>query len=266
MPLLASAALVTALLVVGVTFAVAVTRGRYDIIDPVWGLGFAAIAVVTHLLASPGTGLVAVLVPVLTVLWGVRLSLHLFARNRGKPEDPRYQAILDRAGRWPRLRMFVRVYLVQALVMWFVSLPVQGAQVDLGTARTPQALLWLGIALWVVGMVFEGVGDEQLRRFRADPANAGRVLDRGLWRYTRHPNYFGDACVWWGLFFAACHQIAGFATVLSPVLMTWLLAAGTGKPLLEQHLREKRPEYADYLERTSGFLPLPPRKLPLRKR
>ena len=261
MLLLGCSALATALLVVAVTFAAAVRRGRYDIIDPVWGLGFAAIALVTFGLTSArtGPGLAGSVVTVLTVLWGVRLSAHLFLRSRGKPEDPRYQAIRERAGRRPRLRMFLRVYLVQALAMWFVSLPVQIARVDLGSARTPGALLWVGLALWVVGMVFECVGDEQLRRFRADPGNAGEVLDRGLWRYTRHPNYFGDACVWWGIFLVACHEVVGFATVLSPLLMTWLLAAGSGKPLLEQRLRNNRPEYADYLERTSGFLPLPPK-------
>lgn len=260
MLVLAATALATALVVVTAAFGTALLRGRYDTIDSVWGLGFAAIAIVTFSLGnSAGTRVPAVVITALTVIWGVRLSLHIFLRSRAKPEDPRYQAILDRAARRPKLRMFLRVYLVQALVMWFVSLPVQTAQLNLGDLPALNALLWVGIALWVVGMVFESVGDEQLRRFRDNPDNAGAVLDRGLWRYTRHPNYFGDACVWWGLYLVACYQIAGVATVLSPVLMTWLLAAGSGKPIVEKHLRQNRPAYADYLERTSGFLPLPPK-------
>lgn len=260
MLVLGAAGLATALAVVAATFGAAVLRRRYDTIDGVWGLGFAAIALVTFGLGSTAAHVPAAVITALTAIWGVRLSLHLFLRNSGKPEDPRYQAILDRAGRRPKLRMFLRVYLVQALAMWFVSLPVQAAQLDLGGVRAPEAVLWTGAGVWAVGVVFEAVGDEQLRRFRADPANAGKVLDRGLWRCTRHPNYFGDACVWWGLYLLACTSTAGIATVLSPVLMTWLLAAGSGKPLLEEHLRRNRPEYADYLERTSGFVPLPPKK------
>ena len=120
---------------------------------------------------------------------------------------------------------------------------------------------WLGAAVWAVGFGFEAVGDAQLRRFRADPANAGKVLDRGLWRYTRHPNYFGDACLWWGLYLLACSTWAGAATVLSPVAMTYTLARGTGKPLLEKGLRRSRPGYAHYVERTSGFFPLPPKRV-----
>jgi steroid 5-alpha reductase family enzyme len=118
---------------------------------------------------------------------------------------------------------------------------------------------WIGAALWLVGFVFEAVGDRQLARFRADPANRGQVMDRGLWRYTRHPNYFGDACVWWGLFLIACDHWTGSLTVLSPALMTFFLVKGTGKPLLEKGMRRTRPGYGEYAARTSGFFPLPPR-------
>ncbi|MPY86023.1 MAG: DUF1295 domain-containing protein, partial [Actinophytocola sp.] len=118
----------------------------------------------------------------------------------------------------------------------------------------------LGIAAWLVGFAFETIADAQLARFTADPATKGRVLDRGLWRYSRHPNYFGDACLWWGLFLIAAQHWIGLLTVLSPVLMTVLLARGTGKPLLEKHLTSSRPGYRDYIERTSGFVPLPPKR------
>ncbi|PKW14597.1 DUF1295 domain-containing protein [Saccharopolyspora spinosa] len=252
-------ALAVALAVVIATFGIAAHRRRYDTIDSVWGLGFVVITG-AGLLAAERPAPSAVITALLTAVWGLRLSWHILLRGRSKPEDPRYQAILDRAGSRPRLRMFVRVYLAQALVMWFVSLPVQAAQLELGGPSTPWFVLWVGTTLWTVGMFFEVIGDAQLRRFRADPANAGKVLDRGLWRFTRHPNYFGDACVWWGLYLAAAHQAVVLATVLSPLLMTWLLARGSGKPVLERHMRRTRPEYADYVERTSGFFPLPPKR------
>jgi steroid 5-alpha reductase family enzyme len=151
------------------------------------------------------------------------------------------------------------VYLLQAGLVWFVSLPVQAAQY-LPDPLGP--LAWAGTALWAVGLFFEAVGDRQLSRFKADPANRGRVMDRGLWRYTRHPNYFGDACVWWGLFLLAADTPIGWAFVLSPVLMTYLLAFGSGKPMLERQMGASKPGWAEYTARTSGFLPLPPRNRP----
>ncbi|WP_216209606.1 DUF1295 domain-containing protein [Amycolatopsis aidingensis] len=254
---LGAAGLGTALAVIGVTFLLALRRGRYDLVDSAWGAGFAAIAVVAVLVAGMSTvpGVVAC---ALTVIWGLRLSVHIHRRNRGKPEDPRYRDILARARGNPAVHMFLRVYLAQAVVMWVVSWPVLLALYAADSGFT--VLAWLGVAVWIFGFLFEAIGDEQLRRFKADPANAGAVLDRGLWRYTRHPNYFGDACVWWGLYLLACHHPLGAVTVFSPILMTWLLARGTGKPLLERQLRETRPRYAEYVERTSGFVPLPPRR------
>ncbi|GAA4554339.1 DUF1295 domain-containing protein [Amycolatopsis samaneae] len=239
-------------------FAVAARRGRYDLIDSLWGLGFAIVAIVTFML-SAGHGAISLrlTVTLLTVLWGLRLAAHIHIRNRARPEDARYAAILRRAGSHPRRYMLTRVYLTQAGVLWFVSLPIQCGQYAPGPPGWP---FWAGIAVWTLGFVFEAVGDHQLRRFRADPGNRGRVLDSGLWRYTRHPNYFGDACVWWGLYLLACTTWYGAATVLSPIVMTALLAKGTGKPLLERDIGERRPGYADYIHRTSGFLPLPPRR------
>ncbi|MGW5053776.1 DUF1295 domain-containing protein [Actinokineospora sp. NPDC004072] len=230
-------------------FAISVRRGKYDTIDTAWGLGFALIAIVSFAL-SEGNAVVTAL----TVVWGVRLAAHLHVRNHGKPEDRRYAAILGRATGNPRLHMLRVVFLPQAALMWVISLPVQVAQSG--------GVTWLGavgIALWVLGFAFETVGDAQLSRFKADPANSGEVLDTGLWRYTRHPNYFGDACVWWGLYLLACHSWWGAATVVSPLVMTYLLARGTGKPLTEGHLAASRPGYAAYVARTSGFVPLPPR-------
>ncbi|KOV79949.1 DUF1295 domain-containing protein [Nocardia sp. NRRL S-836] len=246
--------LVTVLVSLTALFGYADRRGRYDLIDSAWGPGFAVIALVTFAFAD-GEPARNLLVTALTVIWGVRLGLHILLRNRGKDEDPRYRDILKRAKGNPRLHMY-RVYLLQAVLMWIVSLPVQVAQhldAPLGVVD------WAGTTLWVVGFTIESVGDWQLSRFRADPANEGAVMDRGLWRYTRHPNYFGDAVVWWGLFLFAAHSWVAVLTITSPVVMTWLLAKGTGKPLLERDIVARRPGYAEYVRRTSGFVPMPPR-------
>jgi steroid 5-alpha reductase family enzyme len=247
-----------ALAVVLVTFAIGVSRGKHRYIDIAWGLGFAAIAVTSYLLsAGAGDPGLRALVTLLTVVWGVRLAVHIGRRSWGKGEDPRYAQLLSKAkgsGNGYALRM---VYLLQAAIMWFVSLPVQVVQYD------PGPLSWWvvpGIVLWGIGFFFEAVGDFQLARFSRDPASKGKVLDTGLWRYTRHPNYFGDACVWWGLYLLALGSWAGAATILSPVLMTYFLAGKTGKPLLEKGMKQTRPGYADYARRTSGFFPLPPKR------
>jgi steroid 5-alpha reductase family enzyme len=243
------------LVLFGLVFALSVVRDRHDLVDTLWGLGFAVVAVTTFAIAD-GDLATRLLLTVLTVVWGVRLAVHIGLRNRGKPEDRRYTEIRAKAARWPNLRLARVVYLTQAAVLYVVSLPVQIGQYGSGA---PTWLLAVGTVVWLVGFTFESIGDWQLRRFAADPANRGRVLDTGLWRYTRHPNYFGDATVWWGLYLLACGTWAGAATLPAPLLMTFVLAKGTGKPLTEKHLTGTRPGYAEYVRRTSGFVPLPPR-------
>jgi len=235
----------------GIVFVVSVRRDRHDLIDVAWGLGFAVVAVVSYLLSGG-----FLLLAALTVVWGVRLAVHIGIRNHGKPEDRRYVEIRSRARGNPHLHLAKVVYLTQGGILLLVSLPVQFGQYG---ARPPALLLVLGGAVWLVGFLFETIGDWQLRRFTADPANRDRVLDTGLWRYTRHPNYFGDAAVWWGLYLLACGSWLGVATLPAPIVMTFLLARGTGKPLTEKHLSSSRPGYAEYVRRTSGFFPLPPR-------
>ena len=248
----------TVVVVQAVTFGVALRLGRHSVVDVAWGIGFAAVAATSYLLsAGEGDQVRRGLVLALTVVWGLRLAGHIALRSRGHGEDPRYNALLSRAPGGRIAYALRKVYLTQAAVMWFVSLPLQVAMFqadDLGL------LAWAGVALWGLGLFFETVGDHQLQRFRDDPANRGKVLDTGLWRWTRHPNYFGDACVWWGLSLIAFDAWPGVLTVLSPVVMTWLLAKGTGKPLLEKGMASTRPGYAEYVRRTSGFVPLPPRR------
>ena len=244
--------------VLGATFLVALRLGRHSVVDVAWGLGFVAVAATSYALsAGDGDPLRRLLVLVLTSVWGVRLAVHIGRRSRGHGEDPRYEELLSQAPGDPRGFALRRIYLTQGLVMWFVSLPVQVAAFE---TPSPGLLTWLGVALWLVGFAFESVGDHQLTRFRNHPATRSTVLDTGLWRYTRHPNYFGDACVWWGLSLIAFSAWPGILTVLSPVAMTWLLAKGTGKPLLERDMAERRPGYTEYVRRTSGFVPLPPRR------
>jgi steroid 5-alpha reductase family enzyme len=250
-------ALAAVAVTLAITFAIAVWRGHHSVIDVTWGLGFAVIAIAS-LIASSGHGdpTRRVLVAALTTAWGLRLAVHIGRRNWGKGEDPRYVELLAKAPGNPQLYALRKIYLTQGVVMWFVSLPVQ---VAMYLQSRPGLLAWIGTAVFAVGFFFETVGDWQLTRFRADPTSRGKVMDRGLWRYTRHPNYFGDACVWWGLYLIAAQQWQGALTILSTVLMTYTLANGTGKPLLEKGMAERRPGYAEYVRRTSGFIPWRPR-------
>lgn len=250
--------------VFGVTLfiAVRVRGGRHDGIDVVWGTGFAVDAVVTLLLAiGHGDLWRQLLVTALTCVWGLRLATHIARRNRGKAEDPRYVEIMARAPGSPVAHVVRKVYLPQAVIQWIVSLPVQLGQYGHAATAPAVVVTVLGVLSWGVGFVFESVGDAQLAAFAADPANRGRVMDRGLWRYTRHPNYFGDAAVWWGLTLLALHHGVGLIGLPGAALMTWLLAKGTGAKLLESSIGNRRPGYAEYVERTSGFLPLPPRQV-----
>ncbi|GIF23964.1 steroid 5-alpha reductase family enzyme [Actinoplanes tereljensis] len=248
---------VVSLAVLLIAFAIGAAKDEHKGVDVAWGLGFASVAVTAAALEPDRP--MAWLVAALTVIWGVRLAVHIGRRGARHPgEDPRYAELLGRAKgsrTWYALRS---VYLLQWISLWFVSLPVQVA----AHYAPLNAFAVIGVAIWAVGLFFEAVGDAQLDRFRADPASKGKVLDSGLWRYTRHPNYFGDACVWWGLFALAALHWTGWLTVLSPMLMTWFLARKTGKPLMEKHLTGTRPGYAGYVARTSGFVPRPPRRLP----
>ena len=253
-----AAALSAAVAVLLVAFAVGVRLGLHRVVDVAWGLAFCAVAGTGYVLSAghgdPGRRLLVLL---LVLLWGLRLSAHIGWRGRGHPEDPRYARMLSKAPPERRTRYALRmVYGLQAALVWLVSLPVL---VALFVPHPPGPLAWAGTALWAVGLFFEAVGDHQLTRFRADPANRGQVLDTGLWRYTRHPNYFGDACVWWGLFLLVADTPIGWATVVSPLVMSYLLANGSGKPMLERQLGSTKPGYAAYVARTSGFIPRPPR-------
>lgn len=230
--------------------------GRFNVIDVAWGLGFVVVSWVAYAMSSGyGDGIRRLVVALLVTIGAGRLAIYIAWRSRGKGEDPRYADMLE--GHADPARRALGIYLTQAVAIWFVSLTVVVAMFE---TSEPGALLVVGAVVWAVGFLFESLGDFQLARFRADPASKGQVMDRGLWRYTRHPNYFGDATMWWGIWLIAAQQWQGALTVLSPVLMTWTLTRKTGKPLLEQGMAARRPGYRDYVERTSGFFPLPPRR------
>ena len=241
-------------------FVVGRLRHRYRDIDVFWPLGFVVVALIGYLTtsAAPGADVVQrTLLLFLAALWGIRLSFHLAMRGRGEPEDPRYAAIMRRAKGNEVLYGLVVVYGLQAALMLFVSLPItvgMHATSPLGVVQI------LGVLVWLVGFVFESLGDAQLESFKRNPANAGKVMDQGLWAWTRHPNYFGDACVWWGIFLVASSGGWGLLTVLSPLLMTRLLTSVSGKPLLEARMAKSREGFAEYVERTSSFIPRPPRR------
>lgn len=226
-----------------------------SIVDPFWGIGFVVVAWVAWYMNSPAARRVLILAS-LTTVWGLRLSLFLLWRNRGQGEDRRYAAMRVQCGSHFWWVSLFTVFLLQAGLLWFVSLPIQCAAA-LNSTISPGWLDAAGIAIWSLGLFFEAVGDWQLARFKMDPNNAGRVMDHGLWRYSRHPNYFGDFCMWWGLYLIAAAGGASL-TILSPLLMSFLLLKVSGVSLLERTIADRRPEYAAYQARTNAFFPGPP--------
>jgi steroid 5-alpha reductase family enzyme len=255
--LVAAAIAIVALMLVTWTISVVITNA--SIVDIVWGLGFVVVAWVVRLTGDDGLEARQWLLVAMTTVWGLRLGGYLFWRNHGAGEDYRYRAMRKRWGpnfRWISLGT---VFGLQGLLMWIVSLPVQIGQTD----ATPGigAIAIIGIVVWLVGLFFEVVGDAQLARFKADPANAGVVMDRGLWKYTRHPNYFGDACVWWGIALVAAETGTGAWGLIGAVVMTVLLRRVSGVTLLERSLVKRRAGYVEYVARTSPFVPRPPKRI-----
>ncbi len=229
-----------------------------SIVDIFWGMGFVIVAWVAFILTPDGTPSRKLLLCSLVTLWGLRLAIHIFIRNRGKPEDFRYQVWRKEAGTSWWWRSFFRVFLLQGILLWVISTPLLAAQFR----SQPSNLTWLdvlSILIWLVGFFFEAVGDWQLARFKANPANKGKVLSSGVWHYSRHPNYFGDATQWWAYYLIAV-VAGGWWTIFSPVIMTLFLMRVSGVTLLEKTLKVEKPGYKAYIETTSEFIPWFPRK------
>jgi steroid 5-alpha reductase family enzyme len=230
-------------------------------VDAWWALGMVVIAWTTFLLTGGGRNPHAILLTALCTSWGLRLGLYLLWRWRSQGPDRRYVTMMARA-RSDRGWGFAKaslllVFALQLPLQFIVCLPVQLGQIRPVAALGPAA--WIGATVALAGIAFEAIGDCQLVRFKADPANARKVLQSGLWRYTRHPNYFGDACVWWGLFLIACDTGLGAWSLPGPLLLTFLLTRWSGVPTVEGRMRRKRADYAAYVARTSTFVPMPPK-------
>ena len=223
------------------------------VVDSLWGLGFVMIAWATFFLTE-GFFVRKLLIAFPVTFWGVRLSIYLTWRNWGKGEDPRYGLWREKSGRHFWVVSLFKVFLLQALFLWAISISTQYGM----ASKTPEMITWLdwcGLILWGVGFMFESLGDWQLAAFKSDPANKGKVMDQGLWAYTRHPNYFGECLVWWGIFLMAFSTPNSWWTVLSPLIITSVLLKMTGIPLTEKTIVTHRPGYKEYIQRTNAFIP-----------
>jgi steroid 5-alpha reductase family enzyme len=228
-----------------------------SIVDIFWGTGFVIVTWIAFLLTPGGFLTRKLLLNVLVTIWGLRLTLHILLRNWGKPEDFRYQVWRKEAGPSWWWRSLFKVFFLQGVILWIVATPLLAAQI----MDHPAQLTWLdylAIPLWLIGFFFEAVGDWQLALFKTNPANRGKVMQTGVWRYTRHPNYFGDATQWWAYYLIAAATGAWW-TIFSPIIMTILLVRVSGAALLEKSLKEDKPGYKEYIETTSEFIPWFPR-------
>lgn len=246
-----------------VLWAISVAIKDVSFIDAFWGAGMAMLAIASWLNVREQPGELATLIMIMTAAWGFRLGIYLFLRWRREGEDRRYRKMLEKPREKGQFASYAltRVWLMQAVLLFMVSSPAQVGILASGAPAPISKLAWIGFALWCVGIFFEWVGDWQLARFKADPANKGYVLDTGLWRYTRHPNYFGDFCVWWGIWLtsAAAGWEYAAVTVIGPIFLSYTLTSWSGVPLLEKNLHKtKGNKYAVYERRTSAFFPLPP--------
>jgi steroid 5-alpha reductase family enzyme len=236
------------------TWLLSLPRRNVAVVDSLWSLLFLMTAC-TYAVGAPRLGPRAGLMLALVGVWALRLSVYITLRNRGQGEDRRYQAIRARNEPYFALKSLYLVFGLQAVLAWIISLPLLGAMLNPGPLRP---LDFTGVGLWLLGFIFEAGGDWQLARFRADPANRGEVMDKGFWRFTRHPNYFGDFCVWWGFYLMAAAAGAWWS-IVGTLVMSLLLIRVSGVTLLEKDIGERRPSYRNYVRRTNAFFPGPPK-------
>jgi steroid 5-alpha reductase family enzyme len=245
--------IVTVFIYMSLWFVFSLFKKRNDVADVAWGLGFTLITWTSFLLVGD-FNIRGILVGILVTIWGLRLAWHIHIRNRGKTEDYRYLAWRNEWGKWFYLRSYLQVYILQGLLMFLIVFPVllinNNPGVPLGS------LDFFGLVVWIVGFYFEAVGDLELARFIKDPMNKGKLMQSGLWAYTRHPNYFGEVTQWWGIWLIAISVPGGWFGVIGPVTITILILKVSGIPMLEKKMAEN-PEFMEYKRRTSVFIPLP---------
>ncbi len=237
-------------------FVFSLIKKRNDVADVAWGPGFMLMAWSAYLL-SGNFGARGLLTGILVSIWGLRLAWHIHARNKGKAEDYRYLAWRKQWGKWFYIYSYLKVYLLQGALLFLIVLPVLVINKNAGPA-----LGWLdlaGLMVWLFGFYFEAKGDAELARFIKNPANKGKLMQSGLWAYTRHPNYFGEVTLWWGIWLIALSVPGGLLSAIGPIIITFLILKVSGIPLLEQKMAEN-PEFGEYKNRVSIFFPLPPKK------
>lgn len=232
-------------------FVISLIKKRNDIADVAWGLGFVFLAWASFFLVSD-FGIRGLLVNILVSIWGLRLALHIYYRNKGKPEDYRYLAWRREWGRWFYLRSYLQVYLLQGFLLFLIVLPVLLINQNFSSPLNYFDLL--GVLIWIFGFYFEVVGDLQLARFIKNPINKGKLMQSGLWAYTRHPNYFGEVVQWWGIWIIALSVQGGFFSIIGPLTITFLILKVSGIPMLEKKMAE-HPDFAEYKKRVSVFFP-----------
>jgi steroid 5-alpha reductase family enzyme len=250
--------LLLALIVAGymtLWFIVSLVQKRNDVADVAWGLGFVLLTWTAFFLGGEA-GARGVVVNLLVSLWGLRLAWHINRRHQGKPEDARYAAWRLVWGKWFVVRSYLQVFLLQGALLFLVASPLLIIGNSAGPALTLLDLL--GVLVWIVGFTCESVADAQLARFLSDPANAGKLMQSGLWRYSRHPNYFGEITQWWGIWLVALSVPAGLYGIIGPLTITILILFVSGVPLVEKRYAG-RADFEDYKRRTSVLVPLPPR-------
>jgi steroid 5-alpha reductase family enzyme len=240
-----------------IIFLIAQARKNNGLVDIAWGLGFVIVAIYSYI-ASDFKTIRGSLLTLLVILWGARLAYYLFKRNWNTPEDYRYVNMRKRWGtKFVYLKMFLNVYMLQLVLLYMIAQPILST--NSSSTDGLSILDYIGLAVWIVGYFFEVVGDNQLKAFKSKPENKGKLMTSGLWKYTRHPNYFGEAMMWWGIYFIALSVENGWTTFYSPLIITLLLLFVSGVPLLEKRYKS-HPEFKDYASRTSKFIPLPPKR------
>jgi steroid 5-alpha reductase family enzyme len=251
-------ALAAIMVMMTLLWIISIIKKNVSVVDIFWGFGF-VLAAGLYFLQGEGNETRKIIVMAIVAVWGLRLTAYIALRNYGKGEDFRYRHFRKNYGEkrywWIS---FFQTFLLQGILMWLISAPLLGAQFY-GENKPLNVLDWIGVFFWITGIVFEAGGDWQLAVFKADPANKGKVLDKGFWRYTRHPNYFGDSSVWWGYGFF-CLAAGSWLPALGSLLMTLLIIKVSGVAILEKSLKEKKPQYKEYIEKTSAFIPWFPRK------
>lgn len=234
-------------------FVVSLIKKRNDVADVAWGLGFILMAW-TSFFFSGVSGTKGILVSTLVSIWGLRLAWHIYTRNKGKGEDYRYLAWRKEWGIWFYPRSYLQVYLLQGFLLFLIVFPVLVINKNFNSS-----LVWfdlIGVLVWLFGFYFEVMGDAQLAKFISNPANKGKLMQSGLWAYTRHPNYFGEVTLWWGIWLIAVYVPNGIFTIIGPLTITFLILKVSGIPMLEKKM-EENPEFAEYKRKVSKFIPLP---------